>query len=439
MANYFVWSGATGAASGADWANAYLTLAAAMTSKAISDVFFLADDHNEINAGAALITSPGTEASPCYVYCVLRVGGSVPPVFADLRTTAKITTQLGGNLVLSGSVAECYGVQFYCGTGANVTSIAIGSGQTSWRMVRCLLALVSTATGSRIAPGVNGSITILERTQVSFGNVSQGVSPGGRVSIRGFGEPFIVGAIVPTTLYLPGAAIGTLLQEGSDLSVMGAGKSMISGAASNSHTYVFKDCRIGPCAPYSAIIASLGGLEITYIRCDTGDTNYRTEKHNRAGGMFTEATIVRSGGASDGTFPISWRLATGSNRNKLPFEALPITVWNEVIGVPVTVTVEGIWAGGVRPTNQDIWIDVEYLGTDGQVSGSRATSAADVSYLAPPVTLPDGHGTWAGALTAKFSMAVTVTPREKGPITIYPMAMRNNSTFYIDPKPVVTS
>lgn len=85
MANHYVWSGATGGATGADWADAYLTLAAAATGSVAGDTFYVAHDHAETQASAMTITFPGTEASPNRVYCVDRAG-SVPPVAADLRT-----------------------------------------------------------------------------------------------------------------------------------------------------------------------------------------------------------------------------------------------------------------------------------------------------------------------------------------------------------------
>ena len=75
MANWYVWSGATaGGGTGADWANAYLTLQAAVTGKTAGDVFYVAHDHSQTQASALTITFPGTEAIPNRVYCVNRAG-----------------------------------------------------------------------------------------------------------------------------------------------------------------------------------------------------------------------------------------------------------------------------------------------------------------------------------------------------------------------------
>src|SRR5690349_22531992 len=98
MANVYVYSGAGGAGTGADWANAYTTLGAATAAKAAGDVFWIADDHAETAAAAKTITFPGTAGNPNFAYCALRTGGSVPPVSADLRTTGTITTT-GNNAI----------------------------------------------------------------------------------------------------------------------------------------------------------------------------------------------------------------------------------------------------------------------------------------------------------------------------------------------------
>jgi hypothetical protein len=63
MANVYVYSGAAGAGTGADWTNAYTTLTAALAAKAAGDDFWVAHDHAETQASALTLTSPGTPAS----------------------------------------------------------------------------------------------------------------------------------------------------------------------------------------------------------------------------------------------------------------------------------------------------------------------------------------------------------------------------------------
>jgi len=104
VADYYVWSGATGAGTGADWANAYVNLQTAFSGKTAGDVFYVAHDHVQTQASALALTSVGTEAAPSRVYCVDRAG-SVPPVEADLRTTAQISTTVASAITLAGSIS----------------------------------------------------------------------------------------------------------------------------------------------------------------------------------------------------------------------------------------------------------------------------------------------------------------------------------------------
>jgi hypothetical protein len=173
------------------------------------------------------------------------------------------------------------------------------------------------------------------------------------------------------------------------------------------------------------------------LRCDSGDTNYRHERYRYAGMQTTETTIVRTGGASDGTTPIAWKIITTANSKRYkPFEALPISIWNETTGSAITLTVQGIWGGGAVPTNADIWMDVEYLGTSGFPLGGFASSGP-ADQLAAGTNLSAGSGTWGGS-TTKFTLSKQITPQEKGPITVYIKAALASSTFYIDPKITVT-
>ena len=439
MADWYVWSGATGGGTGVDWANAYTKLDTAATAKPAGDTFFVAHDHNQTQATALVITFAGTEAAPNKVYCVNRAG-SVPPVAADLRTTGQIITTANSSLTIAGTVSEINGLIFSAATGASGSPIiAIGNtSNRSVRLVNCSLRLGSTTGGSRIniAASNAANITVLENTTVQFGAVGQLMQTNGRAIWRNT-PAALLGAILPTTLLSFIGIGGDWYVEGVDLSAVGAGKTLIALTLSGPCTAVIKDCKLHASVTVSASpTVSPGGSELSLIRCDSGTAVYRTEKYGYAGTLTTETTIVRTGGASDGTTPISWKIVTTANSKwEFPFETLPITVWNETVGVPVTVTVQGIWGGGATPLSNEIWIEAQYFGTSGSTLASVATSGT--ASLQAGTSTPAGSGTWGGS-TTKFALAATMTPQEKGPITIYVRAAKVSSTFYVDPKPVVT-
>lgn len=169
------------------------------------------------------------------------------------------------------------------------------------------------------------------------------------------------------------------------------------------------------------------------INCDSGAVNYRNEIYDYAGTLTTETTIVLTGGASDGTTPISWKVITTANAKfDKPFECFPIILWNDTTGASKTLTIQGIWGGGAVPNDDEIWVEVEYLGASGN-PGSSFVSDAKATVLTTGAGQDAGSGTWGGS-TTKFALAVTFTPQMKGPIVARVKCAKASSTFYIDPR-----
>ena len=90
-----------------------------------------------------------------------------------------------------------------------------------------------------------------------------------------------------------------------------------------------------------------------------------------SGALDQETTIVRTGGASDGTTPISLE---GRHDGQLQlFAAVRMPADRDLERrhrLGRTATVEGIWGGGAVPNDDDVWLDVEYLGDASSPQGS---------------------------------------------------------------------
>jgi hypothetical protein len=427
MANVYVRSGAGGGATGADWANAYLTLSAALTAKAAGDVFYVAHDHAESTAGAVTLTSPGTAASPCQIICV-NSAGTVPPVSADLATTATISVTGVNNLTTAGVVSLCYGITFTVGDSTNNVSF-LGGGQ--WTFDTCAIRNSGNNASGTIRPSNSFLKTIWRNTTVQFAHISQSMNTmvGGEFEWLGGS---ITGATFPTNLF--GASIyGTAIVRGVDLSNMST-KTLLAAAAGSIKLH-FEDCKL-PASFTRMGAPSAYPARLTISRCDNGAVNYRYEAEDYFGAQTTETTIVRSGGATDGTTPIAWKFVSTANcKFTAPFESLPIYIWNESTS-SMTVTLEGIWGGGAVPLNDEIWIEVRYLGAAGNPQGSVASTAkADV--LATGANTTASAESWGGSTTA-FKMAATFTPAQKGAIAIVVKIGKASSTFYVDPEPVIS-
>lgn len=437
MASYYVRSGAGGAGTGADWANAYTTLAAAFSGKAAGDVFYVSEDHAETQASAMSLTSPGTATAPVKVICVNHTG-SVPPVSADIRATATVTTTGTSNLSFAGadSFTIFDGIIFSAGTGGSAVNLTIAaSSRMSVKFRNCALRNGCTQNGGRIFGGGNslgGCRVELENTTMQFGATGHTVSYTGEFLWRNTASA-ITGATLPTVLFTPLASTGYNVQiDGVDLSaITGTIVSLPTGVMGAE--FKLADCKINASATIASTPVSRGAGIISYNRLDSGGTNYKFGRVRYEGTLTEETTIVRTGGASNGVTPISYKIVTTANCSEhFPFECPAIAVWNSTTGSAVTATVEGIWGGGAVPNDDEIWIEAEYLGSNASPQASFVNdSKADI--LASAAGQTSSSETWGGS-TTKFKMSVTFTPQQAGWVLVRVKAAKPSSTFYIDPK-----
>lgn len=423
MANVYVRSGAAGAGTGADWANAYTTLAAAFTAKAAGDDFWLADDHAETQASALSLTSPGTSAAPCRVICVNRAG-SVPPVSADLRTTATITTSNNNSLTIDSGVAYVYGVSFSSGGAAaiNPLNVLTGSSGGAWTFESCALTKAGSGAatgGSAIIVGSTTAAVVatvkLANTTIKIGNVADGIVVRGADFSWRNTPAAIAGATVPSSgLFRGGSALGGMVMiEGVDLSAIAAGNPIVS-VISAAKKFFLKDCKIASGVVIALTPTAIGGAETFVVRSDSAGTAYVQGRYHYLGTETTETVIVRTSGATVNGTNISKNITTTAGaKPQFPYEAMPIAMKNIVVGAPVvganlTVKLKGIWNAAALPNNDDIWFDVAYMGSAASPMGSFATCGK-----ANPLAIAAAHTasvqSWDSLVTARAnSTAYTV-------------------------------
>lgn len=436
MAVYYVYSGAGGSANGSSWANAFTTLTTAFATEAAGDTLYVAHDHAESTAAAITLTSSGTSPNPTKIVCVNRAG-SVPPVSADRRATAQVTTTGASTINLAG-FSHYDGIIFSAGTVASAANINVPSvGGQSLRFDNCSLRFGTTSTASKIFVGtiggtVAGSWVELNNTTVSFAAVQQGIQINGVLKWRNTASALL--GTIPNNLFAPTNQTGGEVEcIGVDFSAAGSGKTIASILSSVSgHKFRFVDCKLDAAVTKSAVPGARGAQEIDFIRSGSAGVNYTVHSHRFSGLLTEETTIVRTGGASDGTTTIAWKIVTTADCTySMPFECPPIAIWNDTTGSSVTATVEGIWGGGAVPLDNEIWLDVEYLGDASSPQGSFVNDATP-DLLTTAANQTSSSVTWGGS-TTKFKLAVTFTPQQKGWIFARVKIGKASSTFYIDP------
>lgn len=436
MAVKFYNSTAAGGATGVDWTNAYTSLATAAAALAAGDTLWVGDNSAESVAGAITATFPGTVASPCFVYCVDHTQAS--PGTGDLKTTATVTAT-GANTITINGFLYCYGITFSAGSGATAQNLKLcGTNGNSQKYEACKFINPGTSGGT-IQPANGVGFCHWVNCTVKFGATSQNISGAASSTFlwQNTASAVDVTGSLPATALFGQAGFCNITCEAVDFSALSA-KTIFANSNANSTRGILKDCKL----PASVTIAAaqLGGYGIgryDLIRCDSSGTNYRQERHDTIGDLTTETTIVRTGGATDGTTPIAHKIVTNANAKPItPFESIPITFWNDST-LALTLSVFGIWGGGAVPNNDDIWIDVEYPG-DASSGQGAFLSGTKANNLATGAAQTTDASTWGGSTTAFKMVSGSFTPAQKGPITIYVRAAKASTIFYIDPRPVIS-
>ena len=436
-----VWTEVTGNST-YGWSAAHARLRNALASgwAAAGDTVYVSHASAATEAAAVPITSLGTAASPINIICV-NDAGSVPPVHADLATTATETGNSIGTIAFAG-YAYCYGLSFIApfNSGANDISFTSGSAW-AWTMENCQLKLTGIHVAQNIIVGATGggvrsNLLTLIGTSVEFGNVGQSVLMQGGQLLWESKSAAITGATFPTALFTTGGtAVGAVTISGVDLSALGSGKSLVTVSGDTFTSFVFENCKLGASVGITTgANVGTGGITVDLINCDSADTNYRYQRHEYHGNIYQEATTVRTGGATDGTTPFSRKMVSSPDaRFYWPLAAKCVEYWNETLGA-ITITVEVV-TDNVTLTDADAWLEIEYLGTTGFPLSVFASDRAG-SILSTPANQTTSTVAWNTSLLTtpvKQKFEVTFTPAEKGLIKARVMLAKASTTLYFDP------
>lgn len=442
MANVYVDSAAAGAGTGADWANAYTTLSVAVAAKAAGDDFWVASSHNETTAGAVTITCPGTLASPCRIVSVNKAG-SVPPVGADVLSGARVSNTTAANLTVVGHF-YCYGVIFSCSDGANAGVLKVGNNTRDNEVFdACDFISNTTNVAGGITTTSTSARTEFRNCRFKFGATNQTLSATG--DLRILGGSIISGTSTPAFIFTDNSAAAIIFEiSGMDLSNLAATVDFIRGTSGGAvGKKNIRNCKLP--AAWSGHIFNITptviGSRGEMYNCDSGNTNYRLWIEDYAGTIKQETTIVRTSGASDGTTPFSWIMVSSANSDGISNQLKSPEFFkrNETTGASKTLTVEiihsGVGAGTAGAfTDQEIWLEVEYLGTSGFPLTTVITDrAATIITTAADQTSSTTTWTSSPATPVKQSLGVTFTPQVKGMYIARVCLATASKTVYIDP------
>jgi len=406
--------------SGLTWALAKATIAGAIAIDNAGDNIWLADGHTETLGTATTYSFAGTINLPTNLVAALST--SEPPNTAGAATissTGIVTIQINSNIYVNG-------VTFSCGTGATGASMTLANADLDVQYYEnCTLRLNSTAVGVRI---FIGSLTATTEADVTFKNcIVQFGSSGQYISLRGATFRWEGGGIFtgssPTQLFSANAGPGVCKIDVSAIDISAMSASIRLCTLNAGHIIAtFRDCKFPAGWTRDVANALTVGSRVEVHNCSGGDTNYTMYIEDYFGEIDAVSTDYRNGGASDGTTPISWKMTSTANVH-YPSQVLrspDIVVWNDTIGVAVTVTVEIANDFGSTLTDGDIWLEVLYLGYSGSTRGYWV-SGCKATVFTNQANHPSSSATWTesaiGTIT-KQKMSVICFPQEKGPIVV---------------------
>lgn len=430
------------ASDGLTWANAEATFAGAAAADAAGDVIWVSQVHAESTAAAVSWDWAGSAASPTRIIC----GNDAAEPPTALATTATVTTtgDNGITAAASGDWLYVYGISFIAGSGGTGTaSILLGSSTASQLTYEsCVFNLASTGTSSVINTS-SGTVPSLSMDLVDcdfqFSATAQSLSTtAGKLHIKG-GSILSDAAI--TTFSVINASCDMLI-EGFDFTNAASTLEITSGTSGNCRVIV-RDCKM-PASWSGSINSGTPGPGSVFelFNCDDGDTNYIYQRKTQWGTIDTETTIVRTGGASDGTTTISWKMVTNANAEwtHQTLDSPEMVRWNETTGSAITVTVEFVHDSLTNMQDDEIWLEVQYLGTSGTPLSLFVDDAA-ADYITTAADQTDSSETWTttgltNPNTQKLS--VSFTPQEKGFIHAVVRVAVASKTVYVDPELTVS-
>ena len=428
MAIYYVRStDGNDADSGLTWALAKATLTGAAAASAAGDTIYVSHVHNETTAGSINPSFTGSLTAGRKVICVND--GAEPPT--ALATTAVVSATGSANITLAIPYGYCYGITFRA---AGDFTCATSSGET---FENCNFILITgSGGGSAIRFGFRN---ILINCGMQFFNPAQNVVFEQNCIVHG--GSIISGGAAQTAWSV---SVANLLVENFDFTNLDASCELFGGDQ-ETISAKFRNCKMPASwagGIYSATL-TIGRSRVELVNCNNADTNYQLWVEDTFGTVKDEIVFVRSGGATDGTTPLSWEMVSTTSAWAFPFRALKTVDfhrWIEDVGSPITVTVEILHDSVTNLQDDEVWLEVQYLGTSGFPLGlSVDDGPSDI--LATPADQATSSATWTTTGMAnpnKQKLSVTFTPQEKGPIYAVVHLAKSSYTLYVDPKITVS-
>jgi len=437
MANIYVRStDGNNSDSGATWALAKADVTGAAAIDSAGDTVWVSQSHSESTAAAIAPNLAGSISTPSRLLC----GNDAAEPPTSLATGAVIATTTGNVGFTLFNYVYVYGISFQAGVGDSGTrSISFGS-TARQKFERCEFRLETSGASSTMTLSTVGRLDWIN-CDIRFGASGQKIVTN-TAEFSWSGGSVLSGGTSPSALIVPfaGGGLSKVLVEGVDLSNLGSSTDLVSiGVSTRPVSITFRNCKLPASWSGSLVTGTLiPGHYAEMWNCDNADTNYRLWAQGYNGDTKSETTLVKTGGASDGTTPLSWKMTSGSNTS-YPLMSLSSpeiqSEFNTTVGSSVTVTVDVLHDSATNLKDNEVWLEVQYLGTSGYPLALFASDAmADVLATAADQTTSSATWTTTGMSNPNTQkLSVTFTPQEEGVFTCTVKLAKASYSVYVDP------
>ena len=425
----------------------YETWATAATSLLTATAIAAAGE--KVYVDSAFTENPGANSSynladGVQVLSVDKTGDPEPPLASDLLAGATIDMNNTFLIELTGH-GYFYGLTFITHTsGSSSNDIQITSDSNTQRdlvIENCTFEFAATSSGGNLTFGSGGNnpscnfIRCIDCTFTAGGSASKNIQIAS-VRLEFVNCVFDDTGTAQTTIFnQTDESHSVCLWEGCDFQGANTNLFDADGNARGGH-YTLNYCKIPSGVSLTNADPNRQSMRYTMNMCDSGDTPFIFEDIDYFGEMADERTIVKTGGASDGTDSIAWAVTAHGTVELAwkPYQTPPIAKWNETTGSSITVEVDIFRDSATDLNDDDIWLEVQYLGTSGNPLALRESDRV-ANVLTTPAAHASSGATWGGTHTNpnEQKLSVSFTPQEKGYIIARVCHALANETIYVDP------
>lgn len=406
---------------GSTWALAKATLVSALTATGAGGRVFMSDNHAETQFGAITLTG-GTINAPIQVISVNDAGDPEPPT-SVLAGGSVSQTSTTADIAFDG-YAYMYGVTF-----SSKRDFTWQDLEVKWIYDTCIFNLTG-GNDEWIVGSVDEDVFVFMKNctiDLGFSTNIIRINKGGKMEWVGGS----LSGTIPTVLFNSLSRSVDIKMRDFDLSSLST--SLIDPTGTTGFFKVLLErCKLHASLTVLQNPIQTPGSYVKLHSCDSGDTTYSIIEESYEGTVIDETTIVRTGGASDGTTSFSYKMTTNANAVEFvqPLISPPIVAWTTAT-TSTNYDVEIVIDSATTLNNDDVWMELETPGSDAQ---GVITTTRLSNILSTPSELTASTETWSGVggLEKKYRLRGTVAPGKAGPVTARIFLARPSTVIYVD-------